>query len=281
MKPTNRKNLIVTAAVLILLLLSIYMSYSFTIRKVVDDIWKQLGMTEQQAKEDIRYSFISGYLNYYGAKDIKNIARGNRAEIAAQILAYTKKYVSSPDFEKEYQRNREMEKSKLTQPAPMITREELTKRKISDAENSIKTFQNLLPNATSPEMKKSFQDQIDYWKKALEDYKSPDSKQINYELKADASRYKTESDSYEQLTRMLEKKYPSSVSQFVKQRLTDFLESTNDIDYDAELADRSGKKIFVNPIYEKKNLKWKMGFRAGKEATETVRKFAAGWLKEL
>jgi hypothetical protein len=275
------KKMISSSAAVLLLAAGIFTAYSFTLRKIADDIWKQLGMTEQQAKDDIRYSFFSGYLNYYGARDIKNIALGDRTSIATNILAYTKKYTSSPDFEKEYQRNREMEKAKIVMPAPMITREELTKKKITEAESSIKTFEDLLKNATDPGVIKSFKDQLAYWKKAAEEYKSPSSSQINYELQMDANRYKTEKDSYDQLMKQWEKKYPESSSQFVKQRLADFLESTGNIDYNAALIDKANKKIFVNPVYEKKNWKWKMGFRAGKEATESARAFAQQWLKEL
>jgi hypothetical protein len=275
------KKMISSSAAVLLLAAGIFTAYSFTLRKIADDIWKQLGMTEQQAKDDIRYSFFSGYLNYYGARDIKNIALGDRTSIATNILAYTKKYTSSPDFEKEYQRNREMEKAKIVVPAPMITREELTKKKITEAESSIKTFEDLLKNATDPGVIKSFKDQLAYWKKAVEEYKSPSSSQINYELQMDANRYKTEKDSYDQLMKQWEKKYPESSSQFVKQRLADFLESTGNIDYNAALIDKANKKIFVNPVYEKKNWKWKMGFRAGKEATESARAFAQQWLKEL
>jgi hypothetical protein len=281
MKRIAMKKMISSSAAVLLLAAGIFTAYSFTLRKIADDIWKQLGMTEQQAKDDIRYSFFSGYLNYYGARDIKNIALGDRTSIATNILAYTKKYTSSPDFEKEYQRNREMEKAKIVMPAPMITREELTKKKITEAESSIKTFEDLLKNATDPGVIKSFKDQLAYWKKAAEEYKSPSSSQINYELQMDANRYKTEKDSYDQLMKQWEKKYPESSSQFVKQRLADFLESTGNIDYNAALIDKGNKKIFVNPVYEKKNWKWKMGFRAGKEATESARAFAQQWLKEL
>ena len=48
-----------------------------------------------------------------------------------------------------------------------------------------------------------------------------------------------------------------------------------------DLAEKWGKKRFVNPIYESKNQEWKQGFRAGKEATEMARAFAKQWLSEL
>ena len=69
--------------------------------------------------------------------------------------------------------------------------------------------------------------------------------------------------------------------QLIKTRLFKFLEVTKDIDYNAQLTERNGKKYFANPKYEGKSGQWKMAFRAGKEVTETARTFVQEWLKEL
>ncbi|TMI88690.1 MAG: hypothetical protein E6H06_18840 [Bacteroidetes bacterium] len=284
MKPTTSKRLrtLVRATLIASVLLgSVITIVSFTAKKFADDVWKQLGMTEKQAKEDINYSFLSGYLNYYGARDIKNILVGDRAAIVSNILAYTKEYITSPAFEKEYLQDREREKSKIYPVVPAITKEELTRKKIADAETNINLFENLLKAATDPTVIKSHKEQLEFWKKAIEDYKSPNCNQINYELQMDENRFKSEKDMYDQLMKKWETNYPPSTTQFVKQRIVNFLEATTGIDYSAALLDKNGKKIFVNPVYEKKNWKWKMGFRAGKEATETAREFAGKWIKEL
>jgi hypothetical protein len=60
------------------------------------------------------------------------------------------------------------------------------------------------------------------------------------------------------------------------------LNKTADIDYAAELKDGyKGKKVFVNPTYERKPAEWKLAFRAGKAATDAIRAAAVQWLKEL
>ncbi|MET0243318.1 MAG: hypothetical protein ABW174_07615, partial [Flavitalea sp.] len=60
-----------------------------------------------------------------------------------------------------------------------------------------------------------------------------------------------------------------------------FLEVTSDIDFNAQLKEKNGKMIFVNPAYEGKSADWKRAFRSGREAVLAARSFAQEWLKEL
>ena len=46
-------------------------------------------------------------------------------------------------------------------------------------------------------------------------------------------------------------------------------------------TDEKGRTLFVKQDNERKNYLWKACFRAGKESTESARKFAQAWLKEL
>jgi hypothetical protein len=284
MKPATLKKIptLIRVSLIICVVLFLAATFAaFTAQKLINDIWKQLGMTEKQAREDINESFLTGYLSYYGARNIKNIVAGDRAAIAASILDYTREYLGSPEFEKEYLKARQFERSRIYAPRPVITREDLTKKKIADAEKNAQTFENLLKTTTDANVIKSHKQQLEFWKKAVEDYRSPDSDQINYELLMDANRYKSEQENYDKLMKRWETLFPASPKTFVKQRLANFLAATKDIDYSAALTDRDGKKVFVNPDYEKKNWKWKMCFRAGKEAGETTRAFAEKWVKEL
>jgi hypothetical protein len=74
-----------------------------------------------------------------------------------------------------------------------------------------------------------------------------------------------------------EKKYPSAPADMVRKRLTDFLEVSANVDFDAKLE---GWR-FVNPDYEKKPAEWKMCYRAGKEVVMAAREEAQKWLDEL
>ena len=93
--------------------------------------------------------------------------------------------------------------------------------------------------------------------------------------------FKWRNDEYQKSVKQWEADFPVKSSQLIKIRLAKFLEITKDIDYSAALTERNGKKFFTNTKYEAMSLQWKMGFRAGKEVTETARTFAQQWLKEL
>lgn len=74
-----------------------------------------------------------------------------------------------------------------------------------------------------------------------------------------------------------EKNYPSDATEMVKKRLSDFLEVSATVDFDATL---NGNR-FANPEYEKKSSWWKMCYRAGKPVIEAAREEAQKWLSEL
>ena len=67
----------------------------------------------------------------------------------------------------------------------------------------------------------------------------------------------------------------------VTKGLLEFMEATKDIDFGAELKTVNGKKKFVNPEYERKDSRWKMAFRAGKEVVEPAREFVQKWIDEI
>lgn len=68
---------------------------------------------------------------------------------------------------------------------------------------------------------------------------------------------------------------------FLKLRLEQFMKETKDIDFDAALQVKNGKKYFVNSEYERKSNYWKMAFRAGKDVVQTAREFVADWISSI
>lgn len=65
----------------------------------------------------------------------------------------------------------------------------------------------------------------------------------------------------------------------LRRRLQQFLDETANIDYDAKTT--GSMDAFVDPANEAKPPLWKMGYRAGREATEAARAFAKEWMEEL
>jgi hypothetical protein len=78
-----------------------------------------------------------------------------------------------------------------------------------------------------------------------------------------------------------EQQFPGDPKMLLARRLREFLDVTADVDFDAALVDRGGKKVFAEPRYESKSADWKVCFRAGQAAMTAARAAAAAWLKEL
>jgi hypothetical protein len=53
------------------------------------------------------------------------------------------------------------------------------------------------------------------------------------------------------------------------------------VDYAAALNPSPGRKVFADPVLEKKPKEWKRCYRAGRDACEAARTFATTWLGEL
>lgn len=253
--------------------------FSFsTSRQAADDIWKQLGMTREQGIDGMKQSFLNGYLYYYGARNAKNIAVNDRAAIARDLLTYTRQYVSSPVFKKEYEKLRTDAKPEPpTETVP--TKEEIRKEKIAETEKSIRKTEDAMK--ISADMAKIMKPTLELLKKTLADYKDPASKNIEayymYEKNEQASRVR----SYNDRLARWDKDYPADFREKIKLRLQKFLELSATVDFDAELKQVGNKKKFVNPAYEAKSYDWKQIFRAGREVIEPARKFADQWMQDL
>src|SRR5688572_5855036 len=63
-------------------------------KKLAEDLWKQLGITQSMADINIRVSVTGNTLQYAGAKNAKNIVTGNRPAIVNELVAYAKKYTA-------------------------------------------------------------------------------------------------------------------------------------------------------------------------------------------
>jgi len=78
-----------------------------------------------------------------------------------------------------------------------------------------------------------------------------------------------------------EAEFPDNHLLFIKSRLTVFMRETEGIDYGAALFEKGGKKYFANKEYEYKGDRWKMAYRAGKDAVETARAMVQQWMDEI
>lgn len=262
---------------LIMVIISLFL-FSFTVKKLSGDFLKQLGISQQEANSKITGSLLSGSLDHYGIRNLKNIVVNNRAGVVKDIAGYTKQYVNSAAFKKEYTALRENNK-----PAPAQkteTPEEMRASMIARAKEFVQTAEETLKKA-GPEMKKIFEQNLEAAKKNLKDAQDPANRTIKmYEKNYEALKTVMQQ-SYEKRIKDWEARYPADHLLYIKVKLQAFLEATNDIDFNAQLKEKGGIKYFVNPEYERKGNRWKMAFRAGKEAVEAGRAFASQWINEI
>jgi hypothetical protein len=270
----------IASALFILIMISGSLTFfSFTLKKVSDDLFSQLGLSKNDAEYSIGNSILYGYLQHYSARNLKNIAAGNRATVVNELGAYTKEYVSTEDFKKQYTVLREQKKPVM--PAQPRTAEEIRQQYISDIQKGLQSTKDAMQNMQD-DMKPVMQASIDMFEEQLKEYEDPNSPTIESLASYEQLAYDYGMQDYKKQLAAWEQEWPADHMPLVKKRLQQFLDATKDVDYTAALKDGyGGKKVFVNPAYESKSADWKKAYRAGKEATTAAREFASGWLNEL
>jgi hypothetical protein len=248
--------------------------------KTADDVWKQLGITLTDARLNINYSAMDGFLHYQGAKLAKNIAMGDRVAVVNQIVTYAKKYVTSQEFLTAYKKERSTRKpaTSLLQP---ITAESIKADEKLRLEQNLKIAEEGL-NSPNPKIRNGAPLRIENIKKELVALDDPNNKTVKRRLEETNRSIEAANKIENEKMQKFEEKYPEDPKLLIKKRLQEILDITENIDYKAELKDGpKGFKYFVNPDYEKRSKDWKLAFRAGKTTTDAIRAAAQQWLKEL
>ncbi len=251
--------------------------FSFTVHTLNSNFFKELGISKTDADKKITQSFLRGYLNVYGAKNVKNIVLGNRGAVVMDLLTYTKQSVNSNAFKKEYAELKEANKPKEYK---IKTPEEMRKENIESNKKSVASMEALVLKA-GVGSKALYEKMLADSKKQLKEAEDPNNKDVDGYAKNYPGLAKSFKESYQQELKKWEDQYPANHLLFVRQRLQQFLEETKGIDFSAELTNINGKKVFVSKVYEGKSFRWKMAFRAGKEVVEPARTFAEEWITEI
>jgi hypothetical protein len=265
--------------VLFVLFISSTAFISFRAHRLYSDIWEQLGITREKGTQNINESFLNGYLQYYGVRNIKNIMAGDKAALAKDLMSYAKQQISSDAFKKHYDELR-----KSSKPAEITvtvkTKEDIRKEKIAETEKSIKETEENIKKAT-PDIAKILQPVLDMLKTNLADYKDPKSQMIDLFYQGEKYSAEQRQKNYDEAFQKWQATYPEDSRQFIKSRLQKFVALAKTVDFTAELKEVNGKKKFVKPAYEMKPYDWKQIFRAGKEIILPAIAFAEQWIGEL
>ena len=148
--------------------------YSFTIREINDEFFKQFGITKTSANEKIMNSFLGGYLDAYGLKSAKDIALDKRGSVTTTLLEYTKTFVSGDEFRQAYSDMREQHKpEKQVLQTPEAMQEEM----INNLTKSIAETEAAY-NKADESMKAVFGPVLESSRQMLKDYQDPDNPMI-------------------------------------------------------------------------------------------------------
>ncbi len=233
--------------------------------KITNEIIERLGMEQKSAQWFILNNFVGSFstgpvsnsdesedesFKIPYVKMLPSIISGDKTGVAKELCDYVKKYVSSEAFIADYNKRRE-------EALPLM----------ADG----KTIATLRGN-------------IIVYGKNIKNYKTDTKYVAEQQLLLDADQ--------KSLDAMLEtakkpfpdkelweKAYPSDPTILVKKKLQEYLQLVATVDFTAKLTTTGDRAKFVNPVYEKKNLKWKAIYRAGKEVNDVVTVFVKEWLK--
>ena len=266
----------VSIIILILALISMFL-FSFTLHRVSNDFLKELGIAPNEAEQKITNSILGGYLDTYGVKNIKSIATGNRKKLVADLLVYTKQHVQSQAFVKQY---KAMKESRKPQPAKIQTPDEMRRDMIEQYKKSIAETEASLKKADAS-MKPVFEKLLVDAGKQLKEVQDPNNKMIASYAKNYPDMIKMIDLQHQSKIEQWEKEFPDNHLLFVKERLEMFMKETKNIDFDAALQVKNGKKYFVNNEYERKSSYWKMAFRAGRDVVLTAREYVSDWISTI
>ena len=122
---------------------------------------------------------------------------------------------------------------------------------------------------------------LDVFKNTLKEYQDPNNQYFENLVLYDKNENEQSVRRYKENLKTWETNYPVDYTPIIKARLEKFLDVTKDVDFNAELKTSYNKKVFVNPVYERKSTEWKQAFRVGKDVTAMARAFATQWLTEL
>jgi len=268
----------------ILFSIILFLSAGFVVNRIIErsaqQIIKQLGISDESAKDYI-WSNCSGIMFYFPSpKELKNAAMGERASIVRAIGNFAKEYTMSSEFLEKYKEFKEANKPmppEATQSGDGIKNEQKAAYLKSIVE--MEKVKKSMPE----DQQAAFEETIKSMKEQLKELDDPANDanyaQMDHMIQQGFEEQKKE---YHEKLKQWEQDYPDNPKQMIKTWLSRFIEETKDVDFNAELKENNyGQKVFVNADYENKGHLWKLCFRSGKETLTAGRELARQWLKEL
>lgn len=253
--------------------------FSFKLAETrAEDFWKQLGLSQAQGAEKIKTSFMHGYLDTWGIRNLKSVAAGNRATLAKELLAFSKNYMNSAAVKTAFDKERLAAKPQAPQ-LTVVSKEVIRKEKIDELKKAISDAENLVKQF--PDQEKSVRKTVASFQKSIREYERADNEIIAMFYQSSVDENKAREEDYKKSMKAWEENYPANYKQKIKKQLDKYLALGGTVDFEAGLKERYGKMVFVKPEYESKSPEWKAIYRAGKDVYDVTKPFAEKWLQEL
>ncbi len=277
---TQGKILSVNASIItaLLIVFSLFLLSFKASERLVDDVWKQLGLTQQQGSDKIKNAFLYGYIDNSSSKNLRNLASGDKTAIAKDLIIYTKTYLNGAAFEASYVKERAASKPEKLMLVP-VSKEEIRKERIDELRKNIREAEESVKKM--PALEKSAQKTIAGYEKAIKDYESPDSKMLNIFYETAVNQQKNKQQQHDKKMKEWEENYPENHREKIKKYLESYLSTAALVDFDAEIMEKNGKKVFVKKEYESMNGDWKRVYRGGRDVYNAIKPIAEQWLKEI
>jgi hypothetical protein len=250
--------------------------YSFiSFNSRVNNIFKTLGIPEREAQDQIWKIVAGNEFSFSANTKFESLPAKKRAVAVYEMGHYVKKYLGSPEFDSQYQQLRSEKR-----PVAPATIQERINYHVAEFSNALRENEAAYKRIR-PELQPLYEASIKNYNQsimALENEHDPQHAKL---VEGIIIQHDYDMSEFAHRTRQFEKEYPGNARAFIKLRLHEFLQLSSNVDFNAVLVERSGKKIFLSQSYEAKPSVWKYCFRAGEKSTVMARALAQQWLKEL
>jgi hypothetical protein len=243
------------------------------------DTLSSLGVREDEAQAGVVESLRHGSIPVYHARNAFLKASGSaRAVMAKGAIAWAKAYAKTDAFKVAYEKARQ--ESMPTPPSAVGTVDDQIAKERAERRKSLEeTKQSFaqLPAEMRQEMESVFREMEEQI--ANEEADPEGNAMLRQALEQERV---AEQQQYQSRLAEYEDRYPADPRILLARRLSQFLDVSKDVDFEAELVlDQHGRKRFAKPEYEHRPDDWKLCYRAGKEPVQAARESAVEWLKEL
>lgn len=240
-----------------------------------DPLLQELSIREKDAQDSFFDAVWDGSSGIPGGQKVfKAAAPDKRVTIVRGLGALLKAYTRTAAFKARY-----AEYVEANRPRPGGDRIKSMTEQDAEMARSIKEMEENV-RKMPPELQKQMEEAVKQMKAQQEALKKNDEYQAMMASAVEQAQADQERQLQERLATYVAE-HPANSDVLIAMRLKEFLALTADVNYEAKLVKQGGLMRFEDPALEAKPAEWKLCFRAGREATQAARAFAAEWMKEL